>query len=67
MPLIRRMPKRGFNNANSKTFYAPVNLESFNRFEDGARVDEPPWHSWGWRIGPGGRQNPGPGRVEERS
>jgi len=40
MPLIRRIPKRGFNNARHTTRYLPVNLESLNRFEDGARVDE---------------------------
>ncbi|MBU6401303.1 MAG: 50S ribosomal protein L15 [Verrucomicrobia bacterium] len=40
MPLIRRMPKRGFNNANFKTRYLPVNLETLNQFEDGATVDE---------------------------
>lgn len=40
MPLIRRMPKRGFNNANFKTQYAVVNLTSLNQFEEGARVDE---------------------------
>jgi large subunit ribosomal protein L15 len=40
MPLIRRMPKRGFNNARHTVEYIPVNLESLNRFEDGARVDE---------------------------
>jgi large subunit ribosomal protein L15 len=39
MPLIRRIPKRGFNNARHTTEYAPVNLESLNRFENGARVD----------------------------
>lgn len=39
MPLIRRIPKRGFNNARHTTAYAPVNLESLNRFENGARVD----------------------------
>lgn len=39
MPLIRRIPKRGFNNARHTTRYLPVNLESLNRFEDGARVD----------------------------
>ena len=39
MPLIRRIPKRGFNNARFKTVYLPVNLESLNRFDDGARVD----------------------------
>lgn len=40
MPLIRRVPKRGFNNAEFKTQWAIVNLESLNRFEDGATVDE---------------------------
>lgn len=40
MPLIRRLPKRGFNNARHTTRYIPVNLEGLNRFDDGARVDE---------------------------
>ncbi len=40
MPLIRRIPKRGFNNARHATSYLPVNLEALNRFEDGARVDQ---------------------------
>lgn len=40
MPLIRRIPKRGFNNARFATRYLPVNVESLNRFEDGSRVDE---------------------------
>jgi large subunit ribosomal protein L15 len=40
MPLIRRIPKRGFNNARHATRYIPVNVESLNRFDDGARVDE---------------------------
>jgi large subunit ribosomal protein L15 len=40
MPLIRRIPKRGFNNANFAIRYVPVNIESLNRFEDGATVDE---------------------------
>jgi large subunit ribosomal protein L15 len=39
MPLIRRIPKRGFNNTRHGTRFAPVNLEALNRFEDGARVD----------------------------
>jgi len=39
MPLIRRIPKRGFNNARHTTQYIPVNLESLNQFSDGARVD----------------------------
>src|ERR1700744_793339 len=40
MPLIRRMPKRGFNNANFKTRFAIVNLDTLNTLEDGATVDE---------------------------
>ena len=40
MPLIRRIPKRGFNNARHATRYLPVNLDDLNRFDDGARVDE---------------------------
>jgi len=40
MPLIRRIPKRGFNNARHGTRYLPVNLEALNRFDDGARIDE---------------------------
>jgi len=40
MPLIRRIPKRGFNNARHTTRYLPVNLDALNRFDDGARVDE---------------------------
>lgn len=40
MPLIRRIPKRGFNNARHGTRYLGVNLDSLNRFDDGARVDE---------------------------
>ena len=40
MPLIRRIPKRGFNNARFATRYIPVNLADLNRFENGAQVDE---------------------------
>ena len=40
MPLIRRIPKRGFNNARFAVRYIPVNLEALNRFEDGTRVDQ---------------------------
>jgi large subunit ribosomal protein L15 len=39
MPLIRRIPKRGFNNARHTTTYIAINLGSLNRFDDGARVD----------------------------
>ncbi len=40
MPLIRRIPKRGFNNARFGTRYLPVNLAALNGFADGAKVDE---------------------------
>jgi len=40
MPLLRRIPKRGFNNARFSTKYVAVNLHDLNQFEDGARVDE---------------------------
>ena len=40
MPLIRRIPKRGFNNTLFKTRYAIVNLADLNLFDDGASVDE---------------------------
>jgi large subunit ribosomal protein L15 len=39
MPLIRRIPKRGFNNKAHATRYSGVNLESLNQFDDGATVD----------------------------
>jgi large subunit ribosomal protein L15 len=39
MPLIRRIPKRGFNNARFATRYLPVNVEALNQYDDGARVD----------------------------
>lgn len=40
MPLIRRMPKRGFNNTRFATRYIPVNLGALNCFDPGTRVDE---------------------------
>ena len=38
MPLVRRVPKRGFNNVFAKPLTA-VNLAVLNKFEDGAVVD----------------------------
>jgi large subunit ribosomal protein L15 len=38
MPLIRRIPKRGFNN-HFKKVYAIVNLDVLSDFEAGAVVD----------------------------
>ncbi len=41
MPLIRRLPKRGFNNANFKPIYAVINLDTLEaRCEQGATLDE---------------------------
>ncbi len=40
MPLIRRLPKRGFNNAQFRTEYAIVNVSDLNSFEDGAVINE---------------------------
>ena len=40
MPLIRRLPKRGFNNAAFKTVWAIVNVGQLNVFENGATVNE---------------------------
>ncbi len=40
MPLIRRLPKRGFNNAAFKTRYATVNLSDLERFDNGTTIDE---------------------------
>jgi large subunit ribosomal protein L15 len=40
MPLIRRVPKRGFNNAAFKTRYAVVNLSDLERFDAGTTIDE---------------------------
>jgi len=52
MPLIRRIPKRGFNNAEFTTEYVPVNVGELNQFEDGARVDETALRSVGLANGP---------------
>ena len=38
MPLVRRVPKRGFNNIFAQPLTA-INLTVLNRFEDGAVVD----------------------------
>jgi large subunit ribosomal protein L15 len=40
MPLIRRLPKRGFNNAAFHKEYAIVNLSDLNEFKAGTVVNE---------------------------
>lgn len=53
MPLIRRIPKRGFNNVRHGTRYIPVNLDALNHFDDGAQVDEKALRERGLANGPG--------------
>ncbi len=40
MPLIRRLPKRGFNNAAFHKNYAIVNLDDLNTFDAGSVINE---------------------------
>ena len=40
MPIIRRVPKRGFSNGAFRKDFAIFNVEALERFEDGATVDE---------------------------
>jgi large subunit ribosomal protein L15 len=53
MPLIRRIPKRGFRNGRHKRRYIPINLEALNSFADDARVDEGALRSAGLANGRG--------------
>jgi large subunit ribosomal protein L15 len=53
MPLIRRIPKRGFNNTRHETRYIPVNLGTLNQFDEGARVDVEALRKAGLANGPG--------------
>ena len=38
IPLYRRLPKRGFSNAEFKTTYSVINVSDLNVFEDGTVV-----------------------------
>ena len=38
MPLIRRLPKRGFNHSAFKTVYAIVNVDDLEQFDSGVRI-----------------------------
>ena len=53
MPLIRRIPKRGFNNTRHGTRYIPVNVTALNVFENGTRVDAKAMRDQGLANGPG--------------
>lgn len=39
MPLIRRLPRRGFNNANFKKQYSIINVSDLEKLDDGSVVD----------------------------
>ena len=39
LPLYRKLPKRGFNNARFGKQYAVINVQSLNKFNDGDVVD----------------------------
>jgi len=53
MPLIRRIPKRGFNNKRFGTRYIPVNVSELDAFTDGATVNEATLRDAGLANGPG--------------
>jgi large subunit ribosomal protein L15 len=40
MPLIRRLPKRGFNNSAFAVRYATVNLSDLEKFDAGTEINE---------------------------
>jgi large subunit ribosomal protein L15 len=52
MPLIRRIPKRGFNNARFTKQFIAVNVGELNQFDNGARVDEAAMRAVGLANGP---------------
>ena len=47
MPLFRRLPKRGFNNANFATRYSIINVSQLERFDEGVRIDPKVLHEAG--------------------
>jgi len=51
MPLIRRIPKRGFNNARFTVRYSAVNVGDLEKFDNGAKVDETALKSLGLANG----------------
>ncbi len=66
MPLIRRIPKRGFNNARHAIRYIPVNLEALSQFDDGAQVDEAMLRSKGLAKGRGDVKILGTGDLKKK-
>lgn len=52
MPLIRRIPKRGFNNAEHRVEYLPINVAILAEFPAGATVDAKTLRDQGIARGP---------------
>lgn len=52
MPLIRRIPKRGFNNARHRVAYLAINLSALAQFQAGTVVDEKTLREAGIARGP---------------
>lgn len=52
MPLIRRMPKRGFNNARHAVNFVPINVAALSAFEAGSVVDLAAFRKAGLASGP---------------
>ena len=42
MPLIRKLPRRGFTNALFRKHYSVINVSDLNKFENGSVVDVQP-------------------------
>ena len=67
MPLIRRLPKRGFSNVRHAVNYVPVNLSDLNKFESGATVDVDALRKAGLANGPVRRVKIlGNGKLEQK-
>ena len=65
MPLIRRIPKRGFNHA-SKIVYLPVNVGSLEAFEDGSTVTVEAIRAAGLAKGPAPVKILGNGELKKK-
>ncbi len=67
MPLLRRLPKRGFKNP-ARIAYTPINLAQLNRFADGDAVDGAALRRVGLvkQVAPGGVKILGSGTLERK-
>jgi len=65
MPLIRRLPKRGFTNANFKKEYSVINVSDLNDFKKGTVIDAEFLHDFGMfaKIQPYGLKVLGDGEL----